>query len=99
MGDRAANRAGLPIPALAASIFCLVLAAAQVTLFAPEIAAGRSLDVGFHRVDGLGLVFGVVWCLGAAFAVWVMAGLGVIGRAMLPLSFVCVAVLNMAYAR
>src|SRR5688572_28050358 len=42
----------------------------QLVLFAPVVGAGRALDAGPFRVDGLSLVAGVVWtlCLGLAMS-------------------------------
>ncbi len=52
----------------------LALALLQVWLFGVLVGEGRSLDVALlpeslYRVDGLGLVFGVAWCLGMAMVV------------------------------
>src|SRR5439155_7356953 len=54
-----------------AALFNLSLAAVQLALFLPAVTAGHALDIAagnlsIYRVDGLGLVFGVAWCLGLA---------------------------------
>jgi hypothetical protein len=99
MGSQPEKRGSARLPAGVASAFCLALAAGQVALFAPEVAAGRALDAGIYRVDGLGLVLGVAWCGAAVLAAWVMGGLGIGDRRLAYLCLMAVAVLNMAYAR
>jgi hypothetical protein len=99
MKNLASRRTSFHFPALAIATFYIVLAAAQALLFAPEVAAGRALEAGLYRVDGLGLVFGVAWCLGAAAAAWVMARQGITRGIALPLGLMSVGVLSMAYAR
>ena len=82
------------------AVFNLALVVGQLGLFLPDVAAGRAVDSGAYRVDGLGLVFGVAWCVAAALVAWAMRGWGI--RAWVVFGAVClvsVAGLNMAYAR
>jgi hypothetical protein len=85
------------VPSWAWTLPYLLLIAAQLAFFAPEVAAGRSIDAGIYRVDGLGLVFGMAWCLGAALAAWPLGLRLTLGQ--LALGLMTVGALNMAYAR
>jgi hypothetical protein len=75
----------------------LLIIAAQLLFFAPDVAAGRSIDAGIYRVDGLGLVFGTAWCLGVALTAWSLGSGPTLSQ--LALGLMTVGALNMAYAR
>lgn len=84
-------------------VYNAALATIQLVWFAPLVAEGRSVDwpgdaaVPLYRVDGLGLVFGVAWCvaLGLIWAVGMRPERGALWAAYLTTP----ALLQMAYAR
>jgi hypothetical protein len=102
MGEERQNKAAWrepPVPVVAAVVFNLALAAAQLALFLPDVIAGRAADTAVYRVDGLGLVFGVAWCIAAALTAVGLPGREFRGWPALTICLMTVAALNMAYAR